>query len=71
MIRHVVMFKFADFAGEKSKAENVSTAKAMLDRLPSVIPEIKAQTTAIASGAGSDYDLLLISDFESFEALGV
>ena len=31
MIKHVVMFKFKDFAGDKSKRENLENAKNMIN----------------------------------------
>ena len=71
MIRHIVTFKFKDFAEGRSKEENVAITKSMLDALPAEIDLIKSSFTAIgAAGAnGDNADLLLISDFESFEAL--
>ena len=71
MIRHVVMFKFKEEADGKTKMENVLATKAMLDALPAKIPQILASTVEIgAEGANPENaDLILISDFESFETL--
>lgn len=71
MIRHIVMFKFKEEAEGKTKKENVLATKAMLEALPAKIPQILASTVEIgAEGANPENaDLILISDFESFETL--
>lgn len=71
MIRHIVMFKFLEEAGGKTKRENVLATKAMLDALPSKIPLIRYSETHVGAdgAAAGNADLLLISDFESFEDL--
>ncbi len=71
MIRHIVMFKFKEEAEGKTKTENVLATKAMLEALPAKIPQILASTVEIgAEGANPENaDLILISDFESFETL--
>ncbi len=71
MIRHIVMFKFKEEAEGKNKKENVLATKAMLEALPAKIPQILASTVEIgAEGANPENaDLILISDFESFETL--
>lgn len=71
MIRHICMFKFKDFAEGRTKSENVEITKSMLDALPEAIPLIKRSETYIGSQkqAEDNYDLILISDFDSFETL--
>lgn len=71
MVRHVVMFSFKDEAEGCSKAENVAQTKAMLDALPGKIPQIRAQSVACndPQAAGDNYDLVLISDFDSYDDL--
>jgi len=71
MVRHIVQFKFKPEAQGRDKAENVRLTRAMLDALPAKIPEIlRSETHICAEGADPENaDLLLISDFESFEAL--
>ena len=71
MIRHIVLFKFKEEAEGKTKQENVRATKAMLEALPAKIPQILSSTVAIgAEGANPENaDLILISDFESFETL--
>ncbi len=71
MVRHVVMFKFLPEAEGRSKDENVAMTAERLRALPALIPEILHSEVHIGATAQADTncDLLLISDFESFEAL--
>ncbi len=71
MIKHVVMFRFKDEADGADKSENARRLKAMLDGLVGVIPEIKLFEAGITFNNHSDiaYELVLISEFESVEAL--
>lgn len=71
MIRHIVMFKFLEEAGGKSKRENVLATKAMLDALPGKIGYIQHSETHIGAdgAAAGNCDLLLVSDFRNFEEL--
>ena len=71
MIRHIVMFQFKEEAEGRTKAENVAITKNMLDALPEKIPQILSSETHINDKCANDtnYDLLLISDFASFEDL--
>ena len=41
MLKHIVMWKFKDFAEGKSKIENAQWMKEHLESLIGVIPEIK------------------------------
>ncbi len=72
MVRHVVMFKFLPEADGRSKAENVRMTAERLSALPALIPEILHSEVHIGAAAQADAncDLLLISDFDSFETLG-
>lgn len=71
MIRHIVMFRFKEEAGGKSREENVLATKAMLDALPEKIPQILHSKTYVnAEGADPENaHLILISEFESLKAL--
>lgn len=71
MVRHVVMFKFLESAEGRSKAENVRLTAEKLKALQGVVPTLKASEVRIGSplADGSNYDLLLLSDFDSFEGL--
>jgi len=70
MIRHIVTFTFRDAMG-RTRAENALLVKERLDALPALIPEIlKSETHLNAPGTDAgNADLVLISDFESREAL--
>lgn len=71
MIRHVCMFQFLDRAEGRSKAENVAITKAMLEALPSKINLIRSSFVTVNSdnAPSSNWDLILISDFDSFDDL--
>lgn len=71
MIRHIVMFKFKDFANGKTKAENLEEAKARMLALKGQIPELgDMQVLFGAQGqAPANYDYILISDFDTLEQL--
>lgn len=71
MIRHIVMFKFKEEAEGRTKAENIAITKAMLDALPEKIDLIRASTVKTNSPDAdqSNYDLCLISDFDTWEDL--
>ncbi len=71
MIRHIVMFKFKEEAEGRTKAENIAITKAMLDALPEKIDLIRSSTVVTNSPDANqeNYDLCLISDFDSFEDL--
>lgn len=71
MIRHVCMFKFKEEAQGRSKAENVAITKNMLDLLPEKIEYILSSQTYVGDSCqkSDNYDLILISDFDSLETL--
>ena len=65
------MFNFLPEAGGRSREENVAITKAMLEALPEKIDWIRASTVAVNSkdAPAGNWDLILISDFDSFEDL--
>ncbi|MCX6678146.1 MAG: Dabb family protein [Methanothrix sp.] len=70
MIKHIVMFKLKEWAEGGDKAANIMTLKAKLVALPDQIDEIKFFEVGINFiEASVAYDLVLISEFESKEAL--
>ena len=71
MIRHIVMFKFKEEAEGRTKAENIAITKAMLEALPEKIDWIRASTVKTNSPDAdqTNYDLCLISDFDTWEDL--
>jgi hypothetical protein len=70
MIKHIVMFKLKEWAEGRDKAGNIEALKAMLEALPAQIGEIRFFEVGInIIEAGVAYDLVLISQFASKEAL--
>lgn len=70
MIRHVVMWKLKDEAEGASKEKNAEKMKFILEGLKVNIEEIKSvevgiNITAEDEEAGTAYDVVLISDFET------
>lgn len=70
MVKHIVMFRFAENAEGRTKAENLEIAKQMLEKLQGVVPTLKASNVNINGGSNpSNYDLVLEADYDSYEAL--
>ena len=70
MIKHIVMFKLKEEAEGRDKAANAQLLKAMLEALPASIKEIRFFEVGVNFLLASiAYDLVLISQFESIEAL--
>jgi len=70
MIKHIVMFKLKEMAEGRDKVANIKMLKAKLEALPAQIGEIKFFEVGINFlEAGVAYDLVLVSEFESKEAL--
>ena len=72
MIRHVVMWKFKDNAGGKTKLENMEWVREHLYALLPVIPEIKRMEIGFdVKHTEMSMDLMLLTEFDSMEALAV
>lgn len=73
MIKHIVLFKLLDEAEGKSKLENAMLLKEQLEALKDVIPEISKIKVYInhVDAAQDNYDIVLDSEFASFEDLGI
>ena len=70
MIKHIVLFRFKDFAEGADKAENIRSLKSRLEALEDIIDEIKFFVVGINFGnSDAAYDLALCSEFESKEDL--
>lgn len=70
MIKHIVMWKFAEQAEGKSKAENMQIFKTSLEALVGVVPEIISLEVGIDElQADGSYDIILLSTFASMEDL--
>lgn len=70
MIKHVVMWRFAESAEGKTAKENMEIVRERLLALPAVIPEIlEMQVGRDVSRTEMSYDMMLITEFSSLEAL--
>jgi hypothetical protein len=70
MIKHIVMFKFNEFAEGRNKQENIQLLKDYLEALPSMIGEIKFFEVGINfAQIPVAYDLVLLSEFITKEDL--
>lgn len=70
MIRHIVMWKFKDFAEGKTKEENLATVKQKLEALPAELSIIRRMEVHINENQSpKNYDAVLISEFDSLEDL--
>lgn len=71
MIRHVVMFKFLPEAEGRTAKENAERTAAMLRDLQGKVPTLKASEVHLNAEYAdpTNCDLVLISDFDSFEDL--
>ncbi len=66
MIRHIVMWKFRDFAEGLSREENLAKVKAMLEALPEKIDFIREMQVQInANPKVGMYDAVLLSTFDT------
>ncbi len=65
------MFEFLDEAQGRTREENVAITKAIPEALPEKIEWIRASTVATNAkdAPAGNWDLVLISDFDSFEDL--
>lgn len=71
MMRHIVMFKFLEEAAGKTKAENLQTAKTMLEALVGVVPSLRAMNVRLAAEGqdAGNYDLVLMADFDDMQGV--
>ncbi len=71
MVKHIVMFRFLPEAEGRTKQENALIAAQMLSDLQGKVPTLLNSEVRLNSAKAdrSNYDLILISEFESFEAL--
>lgn len=69
-IRHVVSWKLAT-TDETERAEHAAGIKRGLESLPAVIPELRFLQVGVTVVPGADYDVVLISDFDSLEDIQV
>lgn len=68
MIKHIVMWKFKDFAEGATKEENIAKVKTMLEQLPSKIDFIREMKVEInVNPKEGMYDAVLISAFDTLK----
>jgi len=70
MLKHIVLFRFKDFAEGSDKVENIRRLKSQLEALTEIIEEIEFFEVGINLGNSDPaYDLALLSEFRSREDL--
>ncbi len=70
MLKHIVMFKLKEWAEGGDRAANIKALKEKLEALPAQIKEIRFFEVGINFiEASVAYDMVLVSEFESKEAL--
>ncbi len=68
MIRHIVMWKFKDFAEGLTKEENLFKVKSMLEALPEKIDFIREMQIELnVNNKEGMYDAVLLSTFDSLD----
>jgi hypothetical protein len=69
MVRHIVLWNYADGNTSEQNKENATKMKSLLEELPSMIDGVIAIKVRINEMSGSNRDIMLDSLFESEEAL--
>lgn len=63
MIKHIVMFRFAGTVTERQQA--AQQFKQLLDKLPSIIPQLLSIEVGLNTNPKEDYDLVLTATAKS------
>lgn len=71
MIKHVVLWQLKEFATEEEKNQKVTEIKSALEALPLKISEIKSLSVGVNVNLAEQYDLTLLTTFDSMEELAV
>lgn len=70
MIRHVVMWRFAENAEGRTREQNMQYIRERLLALKPIIPELRRMEVGFdVSHTDMSYDMLLLTEFDSLEAL--
>lgn len=70
MLKHIVMWKFKEFADGALRTQNLHHAKTLFEALPAKIPQIKKlEVGSSVEHSDQSYDFVLISEFENQDAL--
>lgn len=69
MVRHIVLFKLADEAEGRSKAENALIIKERLEELKNTIPVIRKIEVKInlSEASADNHDVILECEFDTLE----
>ncbi len=72
MITHIVMWKFLEEAGGRTRAENMARVRVLLESLPPVIPQILSLELREDIGVDRDpFDMVLITRFANLADLQI
>ena len=70
MLKHIVMWRFVEGAGGKSRVEHAQYMKEHLEALVGVVPEIRSMEVGVNNNPSSSaYDAVLVSLFDDKDAL--
>jgi hypothetical protein len=70
MIRHIVLFKFKEFAEGADKAANMAKAREVLLGLVGHVPSLLSMSAGPdVAGSAAEWDFALVADFNDLEAL--
>lgn len=69
MIQHIVLFKLKAFETDAAKTEKLEEIKKGLEALPAIISELKLLKVGINANPAEQYDISLLTEFETMEAL--
>lgn len=68
MVKHIVMWKFKEFAQGRTKQENLALVKSMLEQLPEKIDFIRSMEVHLNENPKEGmFDAVLVSSFDSLE----
>lgn len=70
MIKHIVLWKLAEEADGRTKAENMKIMKEQLEKLVDLVPELISAEVGLNLN-GEEYDAALTCTFQSMEDLKI
>ncbi|WP_160675778.1 Dabb family protein [Clostridium sp. C8-1-8] len=71
MIKHIVMWRLKESAEGNDKKTNAEKIKSGLEALKDKIPQIQGIEVGINNNPSNSYDVVLYSEFKSFEDLDI
>lgn len=69
MIKHIVMFQLKEFSTPEAKEAKLHEIKSGLEGLMGKVPTLLSMEVGINCNAKEKYDITLVSEFETLEAL--